>query len=390
MHDGGLNPIFEFAAKGHGFEKNGRWRQAIQWYQKALACLPNLFDTKVPIEQPPWACQNPLIFRKPHAARLYAALARCLMRAGRIQDCLLACMAAHRLDPSNALAARMLAAAQTTQKSAAETVVRGEEQGVCLDDEIEIKDFITLIVTTHCTDRLKRFQALSPPSTKLLTATYGSLLNVFGEKLSQCPKLLCYDQHADTSAREMQYLKALESFSLRNGFNLRLFENAGLFAILENSVQVVDTPYLFFVEHDWLFRGKPVWLNAIINEMNQDANLHSVRFNKRENQLDGHDFIMEVDTQKRSCPILHTASHSNNPSVIRTRKMRDEWLPLCRQALNGILADLGASAFGIEEILFKRHAADIRTSGFPDAHKSWGTSVYGRVGDPPRIMHIGE
>jgi hypothetical protein len=40
--------------------------------------------------------------------------------------------------------------------------------------------------------------------------------------------------------------------------------------------------------------------------------------------------------------------------------------------------------------LFKRHAADIRQSGFHGAHSCWGTYVYGKVGDPPRVVHLGE
>jgi hypothetical protein len=51
---------------------------------------------------------------------------------------------------------------------------------------------------------------------------------------------------------------------------------------------------------------------------------------------------------------------------------------------------LGGSAFGIEEILFRTYVQDIRAQAFGKAHEKWGTYVFGRAGDKPRIRHIGE
>ena len=70
--------------------------------------------------------------------------------------------------------------------------------------------------------------------------------------------------------------------------------------------------------------------------------------------------------------------------------MKTVWLPQCKQALQHVAGQLGGSAYGIEEILFKRHVEDIRENGFDDTHAAWGTHVFGCAGDPPRLVHLGE
>jgi hypothetical protein len=70
--------------------------------------------------------------------------------------------------------------------------------------------------------------------------------------------------------------------------------------------------------------------------------------------------------------------------------LKGEWLPVCEQSLSRVANRLGGSAFGVEEVLFKKYVQDIRAQGFYKAHENWGTYVFGRVGDEPRITHIGE
>jgi hypothetical protein len=55
-----------------------------------------------------------------------------------------------------------------------------------------------------------------------------------------------------------------------------------------------------------------------------------------------------------------------------------------------VAGSLGGSSFGIEEVLFRLQAKDIRNEGFDKAHEKWGTFVYGNIGDAPRVVHLGE
>ncbi len=388
-----LNPIFEYAAKGQHYEKRMGWEPSIQWYQRALACLPNLFGGDKKIH--PLALPDPInvSFTPEHASRIYAALARSLKAAGRKEDGVLADQAAAALDPQNGGGNN-----ETPQNpsdffngQAADLPAQPCEPGLGgRGGGCDLSDEITLIMATHCTRRLKKFESLSPPSNKLVTATYGSLLSVFGQGIAACPKILCYDANPNGSERDARYTRSIQDFSEQNGFDLRSYQGVGLFNVLNQTLPQVTTPFIFFVEHDWLFRGERILLPAIIEMMNDEPGINAIRFNKRDNYLNGQDFLMSVGTIPRRYPLLATSSYSNNPSIIRTEKLKNEWLPICDKALRHVKNHLGGSAFGIEEILFRTYVQDIRAQGFRKAHEKWGTHVFGRVGDPPRIRHIGE
>jgi tetratricopeptide (TPR) repeat protein len=379
------NPIFEYAAQGQHYENRMAWEKAINWYQRALACLPNLFGSDRKIRHLALASSIDVPFTPQHASRIYAALARCLTAAGRQLDGFLARQAAAALDPENG------AGHDKAPQNLAD-IFHGQaadlpdpERGAC-----DLCDEITLIMATHCTRRLEKFASLSPPSNKLVTATYGSLLNVFGEGIAAGPKIICYDANPNGSERDARYTRSIQEFSEQNGFDLRSFQGVGLFNVLNQTLPHVTTPFIFFVEHDWLFRGDRILLPAIVEMMNDDPGINAIRFNKRDNYLNGQDFLMSVEAAPRPYPLLATSSYSNNPSIIRTEKLRNQWLPICENALRHVKNHLGGSAFGIEEILFRTYVQDIRAQGFRKAHEKWGTYVFGRAGDKPRIRHIGE
>ena len=388
-----LNPIFEYAAKGQHYENRMEWEASIKWYQRALACLPNLFGSDKKIR--PLALPHPIrvSFTPQHASRIYAALARSLTAAGRQLDGVLASQAAAALDPQNGAGDKKTPQnpADLFDGEAADLPVQPCQPGLGgRAGECDLRGEITLIMATHCTRRLKKFESLSPPSNKLVTATYGSLLRVFGEEIAAGPKIICYDVNPNGSDRDARYTRSIQDFSEQNGFKLHSFQGVGLFNVLNQTLPHVTTPFIFFVEHDWLFRGEGIVLPAIIEMMNHDAGINAIRFNKRDNYLNGQDFLMTVDTAPRRYPLLSTSSYSNNPSIIRTEKLKNEWLPICEKALRHVKKHLGGSAFGIEEILFRTYVQDIRAQGFHKAHEKWGMYVFGRGGDKPRIRHIGE
>jgi hypothetical protein len=387
-----LNPIFDYAAQGQCCEKQMAWQDAVRWYERSLACLPNLFGADKKIRPLPLAQAKGISFSPQHASRLYEALGRALMAMDRSQDCILAYRAAQALDPKNLSAQRFIQAnADMLKTSGVESGAgkAGHWVGSAASNQTIGKD-LTLVMVTHCTDRLKKFEALSPPSDKLVTATYGSLLEIVGEDIAACPKVMCYDHNPGGSLRDKQYTRSLESFCAEHGFELRTFQGVGLFNVLNRIVPTIESHYTLFTEHDWMFRGSRIHLPAIIEMMNDEPNINAIRFNKRDNYLNGQDFLMNVDAASKRYPLMRTASYSNNPSIIRTDKLKNEWLPICEEALHRVSDKLGGSAFGVEEILFKKYVRDIRAQGFHKAHEKWRTYVFGGLGDTPRIIHLGE
>lgn len=388
-----LNPIFEYAAKGRYFEKLGKWEKALQWYHRTLASFPNRIGMDKQIRPLPRMKSGPLAFTPRHAARMYAALGRCLLEMDRGQDCLLAFRAARLLDPENISVQRFFrdeklipgydpSGLNSGDRCAADRPGASQQQN--------LQASLTLLMVTHCTKKLKRFEMLSPPSCGLVTTTYGSLIEVFGDEISRCPKVLCYDAAPICSALEIEYSRSLERFVHQQGFQLYRFPGIGLFNVLNRAISMVTTPYILFVEHDWLFQGPGIRLSAIVDLMDRHPNMHSVRFNKRDNYINGQDYIVHVVESQESIPVLRTSAFSNNPGIIRTEKLKEEWLPMCERALDRVCGKMGGTAFGIEEILFRRQVKSIRCQGFDKAHEQWGTFIFGGAGAPRRIVHLGE
>ena len=400
MHDGALtdhdlNPIFEYAANGQRCEKEGAWQAAVVWYERSLACLPKMFGGHQKIRTPGGPDMASASFTPGHASRIYTALGRSLMALGRLDDCRLANGAAAGLDPQNPALQTRDQTNDSLEGScecdlSASSAPEKPVPGTAGNFKTDLSASLTLLMVTHCTHRLKRFQSLSPPSCKLVTATFGSLQEVFGPDIDTCPKILCFDAGTGPAECNSNYARNLERFSHRQGFELAVFDGVGLFNVLNQIVARIHTPYLFLVEHDWLFRSTPLHLGALVEMMNAAPQIHALRFNKRENRIDGNDFLLNIHATREPYALLRTASFSNNPSIIRTDKLRQQWLPMCSSALQRIADKLGGSAFGVEEILSRHYAADIRAQGFDKAHALWGTYIVGRAGDAPRVMHLGE
>ena len=195
-----LNPIFDYAAQGQCCDKRMAWHEAVRWYERSLACLPNLFGADKKIRPLPLADGKTISFHPQHASRIYEALGRALMAMDRREDSILAYNAAQALDPENLSVQRFIQANADMVKTGGVESGDGKTGpwvGSAASNQTIGKD-LTLLMVTHCTGRLKKFKALSPPSSKLVTATYGSLLDVVGENVAPCPKVMCYDHNPDS------------------------------------------------------------------------------------------------------------------------------------------------------------------------------------------------
>jgi hypothetical protein len=152
----------------------------------------------------------------------------------------------------------------------------------------------------------------------------------------------------------------------------------------------VTTPYLLFLEHDWEFQDPEIDLENLIRVFDQNEMVNYVRFNKRKNIISNFDFILEKETSIKDIDLIRTVAHSNNPHLVRVEKFRTEWLPICLNDSHCQKMDSRGKAFGIENPLFKQHMHDVRKMGFTHAQEIWGTYIFGQIGDPPRIKHLGE
>ena len=250
-------------------------------------------------------------------------------------------------------------------------------------------DQLTLLMVTHFTDKLRLNRHLAPPGTGLVGTTFSSMSDVLGSGIKQCPKILIYDRKRESDPEEEAYRQNLRAFARANGFDMLEMQCGGLQQNMTTAIAKVQTPYTLWVEHDWEFLPPRVDLAEIINVFERYHDINMIRFNKRSNAVAGFDYIMEKETVTEKVNLIRTSAYSNNPQVVRTEKLRNHWLPLCRSDTVAKQYDLSCTAFGIEEPLFKNMIHDLRQSGFEAAHARWGTYVYGQVNDPPKIRHLG-
>ena len=381
-----------YFAKGGQLVHSSRYEDAIANYQKALACIPDYLGIQ------PWFMQylhdgsRPPSSGQDFVACIYQALAACLYDTGRFEDALYAIQAAISMDPSNEKIYELKARIHADHLKA--PIMAG---GKIRQPEIPISRYfsgpeekLTVVMVTHFSRKLKVNANLSPPGTGLVETTYTSVLNVFGRRVANCPKLLRYDHQQSANHDETVYQQNLEKFAENHGFDLSVHNNCGLQKIVREMLQSVTSPYLLFLEHDWEFQGPEIDITALIEVFDRYENINYVRFNKRSNIIAGFDFILEKELMVPDMDLIRTVAHSNNPFIVRVDKFRQEWLPTC---LNDPICqqfDLRGQAFGIEDPLFKQHIQDVRRLGFTRAHNLWGTYVFGKINDPPRIVHLGE
>jgi hypothetical protein len=327
-------------------------------------------------------------YSKKDISELYAAIGRCMFAIGRFGDALLNLEASQKWYPYNTNSQGLI---DNLKRITTVHSHPSNRKVVEKKDSAEfIRNRVTLLMVTNFTRKLVKYRELAPPSTDLISATYGSLIDVFGTVLTECPKIMCYDADNRKEGNSDLYLAALDYFCRKYRFNLQVFYKNGLLGILQKVVPFITTPYIFLLEHDWFFEPQPISLRKIVTVLDQRNSIHLIRFNKRQNLVEGFDFIIEKETRIKEIPLLRTSAHSNNPCLIRTRTLSDLWLPICMQDSFFASQDIRGTPLGVEEALMKSHISSIRNDGFSKAHSRMGTYIFGDVGDSQRIIHLGE
>ncbi len=382
--------IQRYYDQGRACEDRARWSEAIENYHRALTCVPSIVGVHPWFQRYLLDGSEPIDIGPEKISDIYARLGRCHCESTRWPTASLCLTAALRWNNANETARRLSALRPNlyfTPRAAPTVLASGNSANP--DMLGFVRKSLSLVFITHFTDKLKINKELAPPATKLIAATFGSMLKVFGIELAACPKIICYDRPRERHDEAARYEQALSLFCREYQFGFLPWDAIGLRAILERVITQVTTPYVMIVEHDWLFQGGEIELGDLLALFNQAPWIHMIRFNQRANAIAGYDFILEGETRLPGTALLRTVAHSNNPAIMRTAKLRDEWLPLC-------LADpfygpksWPGTAFGVEEPLFKQHVQDVRNTNFEKAHDRWGVYLWGGLDASARIVHLG-
>jgi hypothetical protein len=151
----------------------------------------------------------------------------------------------------------------------------------------------------------------------------------------------------------------------------------GFSGAIASALEIVETRLLLVYQHDWEILGE-VDLAGIVKAFNDPAIRH-VRLNKKPNFVGGCDHILEP-YDGAPVPLIKTDMWSASPHFALTedyRKIIAEWKA---RNIRRIWCPELLMAPKIKEAVKQR--------GFPDAHREFGTFIYGKMGDQRRLLHL--
>lgn len=238
-----------------------------------------------------------------------------------------------------------------------------------------LRNQLSIITTTHALP--------SAPSTKIIETTLDNFhLRFPGSSLLD--HWIYFDSREDSVS--LKYWNNL--LKLQDKYpNIILVKtpHSGLKQNYLQGIRSVFTPYLFFLEHDWIFLEN-VNINKIINQFNDHkTTLHYLKFNKRKNkEKGGWDQILKVDPKIKGFTAIKTNSWTNHPHFARKQKWMSDWFKLVADPrLNSM-----NKSYGIEEILYHYYQHDIKRLGFDKAHHKWGCYNYGSESGEAILEHL--
>lgn len=224
------------------------------------------------------------------------------------------------------------------------------------------------------------------------------LLHSMNGELSTSKYLIYYDQTSMTGDKEehLQTLKSImDKYSIKN-YEIKI-QRGGLLSVFYNMIKDVSTPYLMFLEHDWVFLEKPNY-SGIVQEMDRCDFVKCVKFKKMGNVLhqlnstrdyQGKELPFIEDDRVKEVPLIQVCYWSNNPFIARIKTI-EEWSKhfLTNSMIEQIKNNsMHGGAIGIEETLIPLYEKDVATNPWESIKDKWGVFIYGRVGMKPIIGH---
>ena len=210
------------------------------------------------------------------------------------------------------------------------------------------------------------------PNMTMLSSTYQSLKMLHGLQ-NGTPIFVTVDgldpaknENEENKKRLQEYVQNLRH-AFRNNNRLKIltsFTFGHLTNSLKMAVDLVDTQYVYVVQHDFPF-VKPVNHTAIVESMRENPQLHIVRFNKRVNE-------------KMVGPGCDVKIHSSGMDFV-LNKWSDNNHFTTKKYYVDMLARLGPTPRAPESPMMYAQGSNCSL---------FGQYLYGDVGDGPYIKHL--
>lgn len=238
----------------------------------------------------------------------------------------------------------------------------------------QLHEKLTLVTTTHLLASAPRTWVIS----RMLSSCRRRLAGTIG-----CRHVIYYDAPGERRFDELskRYEDALRKLQDSFGFELVVREKSGLKSNYLHAIGQCKTPYMMFIEHDWLFLRR-VQVAAVIETMDKHDFVNFIKFNVRRN--DAHSFwdhFVCKEPRIAELPLTQTSCWTNNPHIIRVAKFMDSWRAFIDEKP-------AKGADGLEEVLYQAFNRDIFTTSFHEAQSRWGCYIYGGIRERRMIHHI--
>lgn len=218
------------------------------------------------------------------------------------------------------------------------------------------------------------------------------LLFSMPEYLSKCRFIISYDSFTrDDMVNIHRYFRD-EKPDIQPEI---LFVTGGLIHSLKRVLEVIQTEYFLFLEHDWVFLKKnSIDYEKLIKAFDNHSFINAVWFSKDDNSMRGFEICEDYDGsatpfQKEhrvsETDLVTTCRWSNNPAMFRTSKMK-EWFKIL-ESNNPHIGTINQAAQNIEETLIPLYRQQIKELGWNNIRDNWGTFLYGNIGDDAYVGH---
>ena len=221
------------------------------------------------------------------------------------------------------------------------------------------------------------------------------LLHSIPNDIERCKFLIIYDtNHNSTDHSKIMELQ--DYFKNRNrpiNYEI-LYSKGGLIDSVRIMLDKIKTEYFIFLEHDWIFlKTETIDFKGLLDTFNKYSFVHSVWFNKDDNQLKGFEIAGDVEGKETPYGKEHriedfelttTVRWSNNPSMLRISKYK-EWYE--KYIYNTGIGINHQGQYNVEDSMIREYRNLISISKFNDIRDDWGTYLYGAVGTGPYMGH---
>lgn len=243
--------------------------------------------------------------------------------------------------------------------------------------DFELEKKITVVIAGHCVNNW------------LFYLRY--LIKSLPEYLYKCRFIISYDSASlDDRFHIHRYFRDIKSEICP----YISFVDYGLISSLDNILNKVQTDYFLFLEHDWVFLDKEAidYLN-LLKVFDKYNFINAVWFSKDDNSVRAFEICDDIDgsvtpfirdPRIAEMPLITTCRWSNNPVIFRTSKMK-EWFD--QKIKNQYLNTMHQGCHNIEETMIPLYRKEILDYGWDNIRNSWGTFLYGDIGDGPYVAH---